>query len=248
MAEPQPPQLPPPRTKRFLKFFTKSEWVNVFLTAVIALTGIVGIILVIQGSSDTARIRDAAEKQAQAARDFANTAASINTGISNAVGKLDIQAGAEELSAQIAQAALRPSIVFGIQKTTVSDNSISYEVHIFNEGGSSARVTIRTCALYNPQLKPDVSVDSCKTSQGATDIRTETPFTILPHRQYIVFGTQTDTAPVKSGQVYLYTPYDLSYTYAKVRYTLSHCFVYDKTVNALNECGAATRNQSNQHK
>ena len=249
MAESAQQQPEPSRIKRFLKSFTTSERINVFLTAVIAGTGVVGIILVIQGSSDTARIRDAAEKQAKAARDFANTAASINTGINNAVAKLDIQAGAEEISAQIAQAALRPSIAFGIEKTTVSDNSISYEVHIINEGGSSAKVTMRTCALYNPQLKPDVSVDSCKTaSQAATNIRTETPLTILPHHESIVFGTQSDTAPAKSGQVYLYTPYDLRYTYANVRYTLSHCFVYDKTVNALNECGAAIRNQSRQQK
>jgi hypothetical protein len=52
--ERQPPE--PSRFKRSLHFFNKSEWVNVFLTAVIALTGVVGIILVIRGGSDTARI------------------------------------------------------------------------------------------------------------------------------------------------------------------------------------------------
>jgi len=55
------------RFKRFLHFFSKSEWVNVFLTSVIAAMSVVGTFLVIQGGKDTARIRDAAEKQACAA-------------------------------------------------------------------------------------------------------------------------------------------------------------------------------------
>jgi len=89
-------------------FFSSSEWVNVFLTAVIAFTGIVGIKLVIQGESDTARIRDAAERQAgaarksaQAARNFADTAALINGGIGDAVKKLDAQAKATQKSVEL---------------------------------------------------------------------------------------------------------------------------------------------------
>jgi|HubBroStandDraft_1064217.scaffolds.fasta_scaffold236022_2 hypothetical protein len=88
MAESAQLQPEPSRFKRILKFLTKSEWVNVFLTFIIAATGVVGVLLVIQGGEDTRRIRDAAEKQAQAARDFANTAGSINAGIDNAVAKL----------------------------------------------------------------------------------------------------------------------------------------------------------------
>lgn len=96
------------KPKSLLRFFSKSEWVNVFLTAVIAATGVVGIVLVIQGESDTARIRDAAEKEAgaaaksaQAARDFADTAALINGGIGDAVKKLDAQAKATQKSVEL---------------------------------------------------------------------------------------------------------------------------------------------------
>jgi hypothetical protein len=93
MADPTEQQQPKPsRLRRFLSFFSKSEWVNVFLTAVIAATGVVGIFLVIQGSSDTARIRDAAEQQASAARSFAESAKKTNEGIGNAVLELGQQA------------------------------------------------------------------------------------------------------------------------------------------------------------
>jgi hypothetical protein len=57
----------PSRIKNCLHMFSKSEWITAFLTSVIAATGVVGIILVIQGGADTKRIRDAAEKQANAA-------------------------------------------------------------------------------------------------------------------------------------------------------------------------------------
>ena len=109
-TEEQPPK--PSRFKRFLRFLNKSEWVSVFLTFVIAATGVVGIILVIQGGRDTARIRDAAEKQAssasksvQASRDFADTAALINSGIGDAVKKLDRQAKATEYAMKSEQRA-----------------------------------------------------------------------------------------------------------------------------------------------
>ena len=92
----------------------------VFLTAVIAFTGVVGIWLVIQGGKDTGRIRDAAEKQAGAAQKiayaskrnadaahrFADTAALINGGIGDAVKKLDAQARATQQTAGTAGEAL----------------------------------------------------------------------------------------------------------------------------------------------
>jgi hypothetical protein len=249
MAE---PQLPPSRVKRFFKFFTKSEWVNVFLTAVIAGTGVVGIILVIQGSNDTARIRDAAEKQAQAAKDFANTAASINKGVNMAVSNLGIQAGEEktaaeamkklasatETSVHVAQTALQPSINFGIDNVNVSRDSITFDIKIINEGGSSAIVTLRSCSIYDAQLRTDVSINKCKTS-----IRTDEPLTVLPHRDSTGHGLLPDAAPAIRGDFYLYTAYELSYTYANVPYTLSRCFVYDKSLKTVDSCGAALRNQ-----
>jgi hypothetical protein len=252
----------PSRFKRFVRFFSKSEWVNVFLTAVIAVTGVVGIFLVIQGGEDTRRIRDAAEKQAQAAGDFADTASRINSGINDAVSRLDIQAGAEktsaeatekiasanETSARVSQAALQPAIAFDITTTKVSDNSLSYEIKITNEGGSTAMVTMRTCSIFDPQLKSDVSVDNCKTASRATEIRTDGPIAVLPHRDNTIGVSQPNFAPAKSGQFYLYTPHELSYTFAKTRYTQARCFVYDKFMDALNECGVAMRNQSFQTK
>jgi hypothetical protein len=56
----------------------------VFLTAVIAATGIVGIILVIKGSEDGHKMLVAAEQQACAAQRFAKSAEMINEGIRSA--------------------------------------------------------------------------------------------------------------------------------------------------------------------
>lgn len=84
----------------------------VFLTAVIALTGLVGIILVILGGRDTSRLVTAAEKQAAAARksadaakSFADTAEQISKGISEAVDKLKVQASANQNLASAAKIA-----------------------------------------------------------------------------------------------------------------------------------------------
>ncbi len=100
------PQLKPvkrSRIKRLSRFFSRSEWVNVFLTAVIAGTGVIGIVLVIQSGKDTKKIITAAQQQATAAQQFANTASLINGGIEGAVGKLDNQAKATQMSANAAQ-------------------------------------------------------------------------------------------------------------------------------------------------
>lgn len=77
-----------------------SDVMMVILTFVIAGTGVVGIILVIQGGEDTKRIIKASEDQATAAEDFAKTAANINTKMDEAVGKLNLQAGELEKSAE----------------------------------------------------------------------------------------------------------------------------------------------------
>lgn len=233
------------RFRLLFTFFTKSEWINVFLTAVIATTGVVGIILVIQGSSDTARIRDAAEKQAKAARDFADSAASINRGIISAVANLGTQAEAmkkmafaTENSAHVAQTALQPSISFGLDNFNISGDSIIFDIKIMNEGGSSAIATMRSCAMYDAQLRTDVTIDKCKTS-----VRTDGPFIVLPHHDSTTRGVAPDVAPAIKGAFYFYTPYELTYTYAKIRYTLSRCFVYDTSMKTFNDCGAAIRNR-----
>lgn len=102
----QPPPGNPSRFRSLLGFFTKSEWamvgltaVIVILTAVLAGTGVVGIILVIQGGQDTVRIRNAAEQQANAASDqadaaqqFSDTAEDINGRMSDAVDQLSAAA------------------------------------------------------------------------------------------------------------------------------------------------------------
>ena len=118
------------RFKRFLHFFSKSEWVNVFLTSVIAAMSVVGTFLVIQGGKDTARIRDAAEKQAcaanksaQASRDFADTAAKINSGIGDAVGKLDAQAKAIEDSRRSSDSASLQSLNASIESSRLDQRA-----------------------------------------------------------------------------------------------------------------------------
>jgi hypothetical protein len=139
------------RFKRFLHFFSKSEWVNVFLTAVIATTGVVGIILVIQGGKDTERIRNATEKQAcaanknaHAARDFANTAALINHGIEDAVAKLDAQAKNSAASIKATQDAMRldQRAWLGVKDTTLKSFKvgapIEAQVLILNSGKTPA--------------------------------------------------------------------------------------------------------------
>ena len=70
----------------------------VFLTAVIAATGVVGVILVVKGGSDTQKMIAAAQQQACAAHQFADTAKLINGNINAAVGELALQAQDSERS------------------------------------------------------------------------------------------------------------------------------------------------------
>jgi len=147
----------------------------VFLTAVIALTGLVGIILVILGGRDTSRLVTAAEKQAAAARksadaakSFADTAEQISKGISEAVDKLKVQASANQnlaSAAKIANAntleADRPWIGVFLQ---VSDFALgktpTYSVVFTNSGKRPARITLtQTMSVphdygANPVYKP----------------------------------------------------------------------------------------------
>jgi hypothetical protein len=101
------------RLKNAPHFFSKSEWVMVFLTAVIAFTGVVGIVLVFESGGDTLKMigaaqkqADAADRQACAAKKFADTAVLINGNINDAVIKLDKQAGDTHTLAQTANTSL----------------------------------------------------------------------------------------------------------------------------------------------
>jgi hypothetical protein len=109
------------RFKIWLCDLKASDVMMVLLTLVIAGTGVVGIILVIQGGEDTKRIikasedqacaaqkiADASKRNAAAAESFSNTAREINTGISEAVGNLNLQAKAlsDAAKAAVKQAA-----------------------------------------------------------------------------------------------------------------------------------------------
>lgn len=142
-SEEQPPP-PPTRWTRFSSWFNP-EHMNVFLTAVIAITGVVGIILVIQSGKDTERMIRAAEQQANAASDqadaaqqFSDTADEISSEIGDAVGKLDAQARATERSANAAKSAAqtaketlhlseRAYIAFGAPKMDYTKKTITLE-------------------------------------------------------------------------------------------------------------------------
>jgi hypothetical protein len=124
-GNPNIPQMPPPpqtrwiRFMNWLRFFTKAEWVMVFLTLVIAATGVVGIFLVIQGGEDTKRIIKASQDQAcaaqkiaaasqrnaAAAESFATSATNINTGLNAAVVNLNAQALATQDAAGAAKSS-----------------------------------------------------------------------------------------------------------------------------------------------
>jgi hypothetical protein len=121
----------------------------VFLTFVIAATGVIGIILVIQGSADSNRLADAAEKQAYAAKSFASSADKINTGIENAVDKLNLQAGAAnrlagdtEKANDNAASTDRRWIGIALQAEALEVGKIP-NVHIFatNAGRRPAKIT-----------------------------------------------------------------------------------------------------------
>lgn len=122
----------------------------VLLTLVIAGTGVVGIILVVQGGRDTKRLVDAAEKQACAAESFSESAAKINDGISQAVDKLKIQAGANQTMALAANTANTNTLqadrpwmgaYFNVDGFSVGKTP-TYTVTFINSGKRPAKVTL----------------------------------------------------------------------------------------------------------
>jgi hypothetical protein len=109
-AEPEGEQ---PREK-----MSTSDWIMSIATVVIALGTIVSAAAIglqwremVNGGADTAAIKVAAQKQADAAQHFADTAASINAGIGGAVEKLDAQSRAAQETARIVISDNRPWIV-----------------------------------------------------------------------------------------------------------------------------------------
>lgn len=120
---PSQTQQPPSRWSRFGTYFTKAEWVNVFLTCVIAGTGVVGIILIIQGGADTQKMIKAAQQQACAAQQFSATAKLINGNINDAVGKLDTQATAMQNASAAAFAMAGAEVHVFVDLITANDNT-----------------------------------------------------------------------------------------------------------------------------
>jgi hypothetical protein len=142
-----PPANPPGRLKRVLRWLASPEGTGVMmvvLTAVIAGSGIVGIILVIQGGRDTTRIREAAERQARAAQQFADTAILINTNIDSAVGKLNQQAQATEDTASAAVGANRAWVVPAAFSDSVEPINIT-----FQNAGKTPAVEVSATAEYD---------------------------------------------------------------------------------------------------
>jgi hypothetical protein len=127
-----------------------SDAMMAFLTLVIAGTGVVGIFLVIQGGKDTKRLVDAAEKEAVAAKSFSDSAAKINTGISETVEKLKIQAAANQTLALAANTANTNALeaerpwmgaYFSVDGFAAGKTP-TYTVTFVNSGKRPARVTL----------------------------------------------------------------------------------------------------------
>jgi hypothetical protein len=140
----------------------------VFLTLVIAGTGVVGIILVIQGGKDTKRLVEAAEKSAaaaernaDAAKSFSDSAAKINTGIIEAVDRLKIQAAANQNLALAANTANLNTLEadrpwMGAYFTTdgfAAGKTPTYTINFVNSGKRPARVTLTQTLATLSDLK-----------------------------------------------------------------------------------------------
>ena len=126
----------------------------VFLTLVIALTGVVGIILVIQGGEDTKRIIKASEDQAcaaqkiaeasqrnaKAAEDFSASATHINEGVGQAVEKLEGQATNTHTLA--VQAIGQGAITKGQLEVMREDERVWLEFSLVTDPNDPKKITI----------------------------------------------------------------------------------------------------------
>jgi hypothetical protein len=116
----QPPPNPYTKKDDEPKKMSKSEKIMVWATCVIAAGTLMSFGAIrlqwkemVKGSEDTTAIREAAQKQADAAQMFADTASLINGNINDAVAKLDAQARATQKAADAAHLSaegLRPRL------------------------------------------------------------------------------------------------------------------------------------------
>jgi len=130
-----------------------TRWMAIF-TVVLAIVAILTLCVLIQGGADTKALVDAAKKQAcaasknaQAARDFADTASKINGNISDAVGKLDAQARATQQASRSAVKAMAAqldafkdaqSARLSIEDLQVSADGSQLSYMLINRGNSIA--------------------------------------------------------------------------------------------------------------
>jgi len=159
------------RLSPWLRDLKASDAMMAFLTFVIAGTGVVGIVLVIQGGRDTKRLVDATEKEARAAqrnadaaKSFSESAAKINAGISDAVEKLKSQAAANQTQALAANTANTNTLEadrpwmgasFSVDGFAAGKTP-TYTVTFVNSGKRPARVTLTQtlAALFDFGVSP----------------------------------------------------------------------------------------------
>ena len=138
-----------------------SDAVMILLTAFIAFGTIVSAIAIgfqwhemHSGGADTKSIADAAQKQvyaanrsADAAQLFANTAGDINRSVNDAVGKLNLQAGAAQTSADTSKRIL--DLEVALDKASLSAlNPEAFENGVFTQLRFSLQNTGRTPATH----------------------------------------------------------------------------------------------------
>jgi hypothetical protein len=222
---------PPTRWHRFWQWFcrmTVAEAVMAFLTLVIAGTGIVGICLVIQSSADTKaivaatqeqacsarKIAEASQRNATAAEGFATSAGLINSGVQDAVKKLDAQAKATQESANAAQRSanvaedtliasnrpwldIQPQIAGAFTLNEQGEARFILRVDTENIGHSPAiRAVSAQSVIQNILFTPNPWQELKKTCEQATGASangnnrglTETIFPGKPHQEAVNLG------------------------------------------------------------
>jgi hypothetical protein len=193
-----------PGKGRFVKWLCDlkaSDAMMVFLTLVIAGTGVVGIILVIQGGEDTKRLVAAAEKEAcaaqrnaDAASSFSESAAKINTGIGEAVEKLKIQAAANQTLAIAANTA---------NMNTLEADRPWMGAYFSVDGFAAGKTPTYTVTFVNSGKRPAI-VNLTQTLAGPFDFGanpTYKPYDTTPSTGFAVPGQATVASWRDDGQL-----------------------------------------------